>query len=111
MPIYWLSFRVEENPGAGARRTALIDAAKQHCSDEKQRWWDETTSFIVFESGSDIDAICADLKAAIDPTKDLFLIRHMNSASARICGKVKEFNKLANMMMTDKNQTYLKRVP
>ena len=45
-------------------------------------------SFIVFDSISSIDGLAYKFKATIAPSKDLFLLRVMDSRSARICGRI-----------------------
>jgi hypothetical protein len=51
------------------------------------KYWDQTTSFVIFESASKIGAIARDAKSAIDPRYDLFLIRELDVQNAIICGK------------------------
>ena len=88
MTIYWITFHIEEEIVGGKnwndRYNALIAAIDQNSS----RWWYETTSFIVFDSISSIDGLAYKFKATIAPSNDLFLLRVMDSRSARICGRI-----------------------
>jgi hypothetical protein len=88
MTIYWITFHIEEEIVGGKnwndRYNALIAAIDQNSS----RWWYETTSFIVFDSISSIDGLAYKFKATIAPSKDLFLLRVMDSRSARVCGRI-----------------------
>ena len=88
MTIYWITFHKEEEIVGGKnwndRYNALIAAIDQNSS----RWWYETTSFIVFDSISSIDGLAYKFKATIAPSKDLFLLRVMDSRSARVCGRI-----------------------
>jgi hypothetical protein len=87
MAIYWITFHIEDevvrNKNWNDRYNALIAAIDRNST----RWWFETTSFIAFESISSIDGLAYKFKAAIAPSKDLFLLRLMDSRSARICGR------------------------
>jgi hypothetical protein len=88
MTIYWITFHIEEEIVGGKnwndRYNALIAAIDRNSS----RWWYETTSFIVFDSISSIDGLAYKFKATIAPSKDLFLLRVMDSRSARVCGRI-----------------------
>jgi len=86
MTIYWITFHVEDEIVGGKnwndRYNALIAAIDRNSS----RWWYETTSFIVFDSISSIDGLAYKFKATIAPF--LFLLRVMDSRSARVCGRI-----------------------
>jgi hypothetical protein len=88
MAIYWLTFRIEDevvgSKNWNDRYNALIATIDRSST---QRWM-ETTSFIAFESISSIDGLAYKFKAAIAPSTDLFLLRLMDSRSARICGRI-----------------------
>ena len=59
--------------------------------------WDETESFVIFESASSIDLLGAAFKACIAPSVDRIVIRYMNRPSARICGDYHD-NKIQKFM-------------
>jgi hypothetical protein len=85
---YWLSFRVaddvEHQRSLEQRHDDLIKSLSRHISG---KYWEKSTSFIVFESRSTIEQIAKDAKAAIDPLCDLFLLRKLDVKQARICGR------------------------
>jgi hypothetical protein len=87
MTSYWLSYRIaddiQHHPTYEQRYKALTDALSKHIDG---LCWSETTSFIVFESHDDINAIAQSLESAIDTRYDLFLIRELERQSAIICG-------------------------
>ena len=88
MTIYWITFHIEDEIVGGKnwndRYNALIAAIELSST----RLWYETTSFIAFDSISSIDGLAYKFKATIAPSKDLFLLRVMDSRSARICGRI-----------------------
>lgn len=87
-PMYWLSFRiasdVKTQRSFHQRYDDLIKVISRHVSGE---YWEESSSFIVFESRSTINQIARDAKIAIDPRYDLFLIRRLDVKQSRICGR------------------------
>jgi hypothetical protein len=86
MTTYWITFRIADQTISGrdwsARYQALMDTIDQNST----KWWTEPTSFVAFESASAIDALAREFKAAIAPSHDLFLMREIDTKSARICG-------------------------
>ena len=101
---FWLSFFIEDNVRTqrsfDQRYEDIIKVITRHISGE---YWEESPSFIIFESRSTIDQISHDAKIAIDPRHDLFLIRRLDVKQARICGKPADEN-IYKMM------PYLKKV-
>lgn len=91
-PVYWLSFRIASDVKTERpfhrRYDDLIKVISRHVSGE---YWEESSSFIVFESLSTIDQIARDAKIAVDPRYDLFLIRRLDVKQSRICGRGNEF--------------------
>lgn len=82
MAVYWLTFRLEENASYSHRLSALEEAIKSLAT----KWWLEPTSFYVFESASDMDAVARTVKGEIDPSVDLVLIGMPYVKSARLIG-------------------------
>ena len=86
---YWLSFMVatERSAAKGVeslRRQSIYAAVQVFDSG----YWDETTSFILFEADDDIDVVGKAVVAGLDPDLDLLILRKVASASARYWGKV-----------------------
>jgi len=88
---YWLSFTVatdrSASKGVESLRRQSIYAAVQKLD---AGYWDETTSFILFEAGDDIDVVGKAVVAGLDPDLDLLILRKVSSASARCWGQVKQ---------------------
>lgn len=70
MTVYWLSFELAFDDDYDARYDELMEAIKEIST----KRWAETTSFVLFESNSGIDAIADAVNAAIDARKDVVLI-------------------------------------
>lgn len=87
MTTIWISFRIAKKDASGKtyqqRYDALVDAVKE-ISDT---FWEETTSFIIFETDTDFNVAASLFKTKISPACDLFLMRKMDSKKAAICGK------------------------
>lgn len=90
MATFWLSFRIEYKDVGGKsyedRYTALTDALAA----VRGNFWEETSSFMIFESDLPIAQIAARAKAAIAPTHDLFVIRELDKQSAIGCGCIND---------------------
>jgi len=83
MTVYWLSFRVGDKGDYESRYDALLENLKR-CKSGK--YWEETTSFVVFTSNLGIDQICRTLTEDLNHDWDLILVREMDKQSARIWG-------------------------
>jgi len=83
MAIYWLSFRIDDKGNYEFRYDALLENLKR-CT--TGRYWEETTSFVVFTSNLGIDQICSSLTENLNHDWDLILVREMDKQSARIWG-------------------------
>ena len=98
MTKYLLTFRIHDETVAGLqpyeRRNALYGIVDEMSS----QWWLEPTSFMLFESENDIDALAGACKAAIAPSVDLVLIRKLDAGTARVMGKIDDPTTLAQMM-------------
>jgi hypothetical protein len=108
MTVYWLSYRIEEDDTGDERRRALLEMVDLYATSNSV--WHETTSFVVFDSDRGIDTLSGQFKLAIDPKKDHFLIRRMDSQAARICGHIKDI-RIFQLMLDKNGKTYLKQVP
>jgi hypothetical protein len=105
LTVYWLSSRLLDDKNYAKRHGNFLKVVKALDSN----YWHETTSFIVFESSHSITAIARALKKVIDPKVDHFLIRMMESKSARICGPIPN-RRIFDLLLDEKAQTYLQVV-
>ena len=90
METFWISFRISEKTASGKTYEDRYKALEETVSGMMSEYWKDTTSFIIFKSSSTIDTIAAECKKAIAPSVDLFLIRMLDTKSARICGKIED---------------------
>lgn len=109
MPAYWLSFRVHSGFANGKtysnRRNGLLEALEDECT-SKYHLWDDTTSFIIFETSStDCAAIARRLSVRLSREVDVMLIRAMNFKNAAVFG-VNHAKELRKFMM-DGDKSYL----
>lgn len=81
--VYWLSYRIAKKGDYDERYGALNDMVKAIA---ETAYWDETTSFFVFDSSKDIDAIATSVEGALNTSWDLALLRKMDAKGARIIG-------------------------
>ena len=82
MTVYWISFRINNDPGRAERLYALTKAIHAY----KKRYWDRTESFVLFESVHSMDFLVDVFKGHLNPRTDLFLLRELDSPSAVIFG-------------------------
>lgn len=82
MATYWLTFRLAADASYDRRYEALVETVRN----QTKKWWLETSSFFLFESDGDIDAVAKSVKAAINPSTDIVLIGMPDYKSARIIG-------------------------
>jgi len=82
MSAYWMTFRLENDPQYAQRYDSLVETVR----DMAQRWWIESTSFLLFETALSIDEVAAKVKSALDTAKDLALIGMPDYKSARVVG-------------------------
>jgi hypothetical protein len=82
MADYWLSFRIHDNGDYQRRYKEFIEAV----NDNVTGFWDGPTSFICIRSDMGIDALGRELKRAIDPNVDLFVIRVIGVDDTRYAG-------------------------
>lgn len=93
MAVYWITFRIADDDTYEERYVALVEAIKGASS----KFWEETTSFILFESSQNMAGIAAITKAAIDASQDLALIGMPDFKSATVIGPVSDQD-LFNLM-------------
>lgn len=109
MAAYWLTFRIHDETTAKGtydeRYDALVAAIKKNAT----LWWGETTSFMAFQSAGSLEALTAAFKRAIDPDKDLFLMRKMDTKDAIICGRSDDAD-IYRLMVGETGSTYLKKL-
>ena len=87
MAAYWITFRIAYESAGGRSYDDRYEAFTSAVVASASNYWAQTTSFYVIESSSSIDALTATLKREFAPSKDLFLIRQVDTKSARICGQ------------------------
>ena len=94
MAVYWLSFRIAEKKTEKGtdvdRRKALYDAIKKI----QPNVWEVPTSFILFETAKDIDAIAAICKNAVSPSEDSVILRKIDGGNVRFIGSKVDFDNL-----------------
>jgi hypothetical protein len=95
MATYWMTFRLGDDDAAKRatygdthddRYDALVDEIRRHSS----RWWEEATSFILFESSHDISSLARACKTAIDPNWDVVLIHDLDKKSSVVVGNAQD---------------------
>lgn len=87
MAGYWLSFRLDAVAVGGRTYDERWDALYAAIHDlAGVDYWQETSSFIVFETDKTIDQIMTATKRAVAPSNDLVLVRALDSKNARIVG-------------------------
>lgn len=82
MADHWLTFRLADDRTYQDRYDALITAVNKAGTG----FWDGPTSFIAIRTPDDIDALGRKLKTAIDPQKDLIVIRQIGKDNTRYAG-------------------------
>lgn len=107
MAIFWISFRIAKKVSGGKTYQQRYEGLENTISEISTLEWKETTSFIVFESGSSLTAIAGRLKREISPKDDLFIIRKMDAKDAIVCGDVED-DDIYHLMMKDDGTTYLR---
>ena len=85
--MYWITFRIAYETAAGRSYDDRYEAFTNAVIASSSSYWAQTTSFYVIDSNISIDTLVATLKHEFSPSKDLFLIRQVDTKSARICGQ------------------------
>ena len=86
MAVYWLTFRLHEDQSYAQRYDNLVDAIDKLST----KWWTQSSSFILFESATNIDGVAAAAKQAVKPTTDIVLIGMPDYKSARVIGSANQ---------------------
>lgn len=98
MPTYWMSTRLADPKGEQdnyqTRWKALQAVVRNHSS---QRW-EESTSFHLFTSSCAIDHLATAVKKAIDPKRDVVVIRYLDHATARFVGAIDDHPALLELV-------------
>jgi hypothetical protein len=87
MTVFWLTFRLQEEKISGRSYEDRYNALLTAIDKLSAQWWVEPTSFIAFESDHTISGIAADCKRAVAPTRDVVLIRQMDTKAAFLIGQ------------------------
>lgn len=87
MATYWITFRIAYESVGGRSYDDRYDAFTEAIVANASNYWAQTTSFYIIESSSSIDTLTETLKRKFAPSKDLFLIRQVDTKSAKICGQ------------------------
>jgi hypothetical protein len=86
MATYWVTFRIENQTIGGRTYDERYRGFQEAVRQRTTHWWLPPTSFIVFDSESDIDTLCRYLQAPLSRAHDVFLIGMPDYKSARIFG-------------------------
>lgn len=84
--MYWVTFRLVQDATRQDRYDMLVGALNDAATGGS--YWDEPTSFWLFNSSLSIDEISAMIGDSIDTGKDVALIGMPHKKSARVVGKV-----------------------
>ncbi|WP_031371875.1 hypothetical protein [Lysobacter antibioticus] len=90
MATFWLSFRIAYETVGGKTYETRYNDFTNTLAGLRTKYWEETSSFMIFESAFSIDQIATKAKAAFAPSTDIFVIRDLNRQTARACGNIKD---------------------
>jgi hypothetical protein len=98
MAMFCITFRIHEDAGYSDRYDSTIEAIKNCCHGDE--YWDEPTSFFLFEKPSTSGKIAQyiDTKSDFDPSKDLLLVTNLTQKGYATIGKVRERETLKRLM-------------
>jgi hypothetical protein len=86
MASFWLTFRLKQDRTYAQRYQELL----KKVDEAGTTLWDEPTSFIAFSSNYAIDPIGNHLKAAIDESVDVFVLREIGKDDTRYAGTLEK---------------------
>lgn len=86
MAKYWLSFRIADREAGGRTYNERYDDFKNAVEALATTYWNETTSFYVFESQFGLIDLTRALQSQIHEDYDLFIIRELDRKAGMICG-------------------------
>lgn len=84
---YWITFRIEHDNGYDQRYDELIDSLKSHING---KYWDQTTSFIIFSSNSTVDQVASSIELAIDLVDDIAVLGCTHFKTMKVIGNYKD---------------------
>ena len=90
MAIYTATFRIHEDATYADRYNSVVEAIKKVC--HGGQYWDEPTSFFLFENPSTAKKITEyiDANSAFAPSKDLLLVINLSLNDYSVIGKVND---------------------
>lgn len=83
MDTYWISFRIKDDATYAERYDALVDEVRKLASPNK--WWIDTTAFIVFACGLKIGDVANRIRRAMGD-EDIALVGMPDFKSMRVIG-------------------------
>lgn len=97
MSIFALTFRIHEDTTYRDRYQSVVEAIKQCCHGV---YWDEPTSFFLFENPAEAQAIADWINAnsRFAPDRDLLLVINQSVKSYGVIGHVKNLATLKALM-------------
>jgi hypothetical protein len=97
MGIFCITFRIHEDASYSDRYNSTVEAIKNVCHGE---YWDEPTSFFLFENPSTSAKIAEYIEANSQFAKDrdLLLVTNLSQKAFATDGKVKKPQTLKNLM-------------
>jgi hypothetical protein len=84
--VVWISFRIANKTINGQSYQDRLDALNDIVMVSATTYWDVTTSFYAIETPSSAAQIAANVKAALEPSADIALVRAMDTKDAYIVG-------------------------
>ncbi len=86
MPVYWVTFRFDEQASGERSRDERVAEFHAVLSELTDKIWAEPAAFIVFQAAPSIEVVASLLRDAIDPASDMFLLHEIDREDAIICG-------------------------
>jgi hypothetical protein len=97
MAIFTITFRIHQDSGYSDRYNSTVDAIKKVCHGD---YWDEPTSFFLFENPSSSAKIAEYVVANSEfaPDRDVLLVTNLTQKACAPAGKVKKPQTLKKLM-------------
>ena len=95
MAAYWMTFRIADDGRWALRYHALVDTVRSIATGP---YWDEPTSFFVFESALPIDDVAARVSRVLNMRTDVAVIGMPEWKSARVLGDTPKDDALFRLM-------------
>jgi hypothetical protein len=98
MAVFALTFRIHRDAGYDDRYASTVEAIKSCCHGDE--YWDEPTSFFLFENPSTSAKIAEWIEANSDfaPSKDLLTVINLTQKACAPKGNVREPQTLKRLM-------------